>query len=78
MVRKMGKVKWFDSEQGYGYIESPDEITYFFLGCNCLDNAKNYASSDFVSFEVYRMGNKDIATNVRKEVETVLISKAKM
>lgn len=65
----LGKVKWFDSKKGYGFITSEDGQDYFFHFTAIIseDGYKTLAENQRVSFDVDEdEKNRLRAKNVRK------------
>lgn len=63
-----GKVKWFDSEKGYGFITSDDGVDYFihYTRIN-IDGRKGYRylkEEELVKFDVGQNVRGSYATNV--------------
>ncbi|WP_313234708.1 cold-shock protein [Sporosarcina ureae] len=60
-----GKVKWFSSDKGYGFIEADDgeEIFVHFTGIT-TDGFKTLAEGQTVSFEVIEGNRGPQAANV--------------
>lgn len=62
-----GKVKWFNAEKGYGFIESEDGTDVFvhFTAIN-MDGYKSLEEGTEVSFEVVEGAKGPQASNVTK------------
>ena len=60
-----GKVKWFKSEKGYGYIIGDDDETYFFSRFDCINDKEDFNEGDEVLFEP-EFGEMDKAIKVEK------------
>ncbi len=62
-----GKVKWFNAEKGYGFIESEDGTDVFvhFTAIN-MDGYKSLEEGTEVSFEVVEGSKGPQASNVTK------------
>ena len=62
-----GKVKWFNAEKGYGFIEAEDGTDVFvhFSAIN-MEGYKSLAEGETVQFEVVDGAKGPQATNVTK------------
>lgn len=61
-----GKIKWFKTGKGYGYIIGADDETYFFSRYDCIDDKEEFIEGDKVLFEPEFDDEMDKAINVEK------------
>ena len=61
-----GKVKWFNSRKGFGFITADDGKEYFFHQSAIKDNA-TLGDNDPVTFDVEEGDRGPRATNVARE-----------
>jgi len=62
-----GKVKWFNSEKGYGFIESEDGTDVFaHFSAIQMDGYKTLEEGAEVTFEVTEGAKGPQATNIQK------------
>ena len=68
-----GKVKWFNNEKGFGFIES-GELEYIFVHYSSIrsNGYKSLVEGQYVEFELVRTDKGLQAKNV-VEIKTVLI-----
>ena len=68
-----GKVKWFNNEKGFGFIEYTElEDIFVHYSAIMKDGYKTLKEGEFVSFELVETGKGLQAVNV-KEVELATI-----
>ena len=61
-----GKVKWFDSKKGFGFIECEDgKDVFVHFTAIMMDGFKNLEENQEVTFEVVDGGNGAQAENVK-------------
>lgn len=65
---KTGKIKWFNSDQGYGFIELANEKNDVFVHISAIENMNpdNIQEGTAVEFEIVEIKGRDQATKVRK------------
>ncbi|MBR4215450.1 MAG: cold shock domain-containing protein [Bacteroidales bacterium] len=66
-VQKLGKVKWFDSTKGFGFIESEDgnDVFVHYTGIPFVNGKKvNLETDQRVTFEITEGKRGPQATNV--------------
>ena len=64
----VGKVVWFDSKKGFGYINSSSfdkDIFVHYKDIFVEQGAKILFAGDLVSFSIGEFNNKEKATNVK-------------
>ena len=63
-----GKVKWFNSKKGYGFITEDDTEKDIFLHVSALEESKlkNLKEEQQLEFEIKEENNKLQATNLKK------------
>ena len=63
-----GKIKWFNSGKGYGFIENDDGGKDVFVHINSLQASgiDTLTEGDTVSFEIGENRGKDTAINIKK------------
>ena len=61
-----GKVKWFNSKKGYGFIEPEDGTKDIFVHISALQNAgiKNLQEEQSVTYDVATEKGKTSAVNI--------------
>ncbi|MBD3272471.1 MAG: cold-shock protein [Elusimicrobia bacterium] len=64
-----GKVKWFDDQKGYGFIEKEDGSGDVFVHFSAIsgDGYKTLSEGDSVEFEVMNSDKGPKASNVVKQ-----------
>ena len=65
-MKMAGKIKWFKSGKGYGYIIGADDETYFFSRNECINYQEEFNEGDNVLFEPEFGDEMDKAINVEK------------
>ena len=62
-----GKVKWFNPDKGYGFIEPEDGSKDVFVHMSALETAgiDNLNEGDVVSFEVVSENGKEKASDLK-------------
>ena len=62
-----GKVKWFNPDKGYGFIEPEDGSKDVFVHMSALETAgiDNLNEGDVVSFEVVSENGKERASDLK-------------
>ena len=62
-----GKVKWFNSTKGYGFIESENNSSDVFLHISEIEKAgyTNLNTDQVVSYELQTRNGKDLAINIK-------------
>ena len=62
-----GKVKWFNPDKGYGFIEPEDGSKDVFVHMSALETAgiDNLNEGDVVSFEVVTENGKEKASDLK-------------
>ncbi len=63
--REVGRLRWFDEERGYGFIESPSGEDRFFLGSGLLCDPDELEPDLPLEFEVRRGDRGPVASRVR-------------
>lgn len=65
---KTGKIKWFSSDKGYGFIELENEKNDVFVHVSALENMEphNLQEGTAVEFEIVELRGKNQAAKVRK------------
>ena len=72
MVR--GRVKWFNNEKGYGFIENPDkEDIFVHYSAIELDGYKSLSENQLVEFKLIETSKGYQAINVRLLKETTTV-----
>jgi CspA family cold shock protein len=67
MAQETGKVKWFNNQKGYGFIERDNgEDIFVHYSAIDMDNYKTLEENDKVTFEVGQGRKGPAAQNVRK------------
>jgi len=67
MAQETGKVKWFNNQKGYGFIERDNgEDIFVHYSAIDMDNYKSLEENDKVTFEVGQGRKGPAAQNVRK------------
>jgi CspA family cold shock protein len=63
-----GKVKWFNSKKGYGFITEDETERDIFLHVSALEESKlkNLKEEQQLEFEIKEENNKLQATNLKK------------
>ena len=63
-----GKVKWFNSKKGYGFIKEDETEKDIFLHVSALEESKlkNLKEEQQLEFEIKTENNKLQATNLKK------------
>jgi len=63
-----GKVKWFNSKKGYGFITDDETQKDIFLHVTALEESKlkNLKEEQQLEFEIKEENNKLQATNLKK------------
>jgi CspA family cold shock protein len=63
-----GKVKWFNSKKGYGFITESETEKDIFLHVSALEESKlkNLKEEQQLEFEIKEENNKLQATNLKK------------
>ena len=64
-----GRVKWFNNEKGYGFIEFADETgedIFVHYSAIVAEGYKSLAEGDVVSYEIKSTERGEQATNVTK------------
>ena len=63
-----GKVKWFNSKKGYGFITENETERDIFLHVSALEESKlkNLKEEQLLEFEVKKENNKLQAINLKK------------
>ena len=63
-----GKVKWFNSKKGYGFIKEDKTERDIFLHVSALEESKlkNLKEEQQLEFEIKEENNKLQATNLKK------------
>ena len=66
-----GKVKWYNTQKGYGFIEPDDGTKDVFLHCSALEKAgiQYISDGELLSYEVATNNGKQSAVNI-KQLET--------
>lgn len=75
MIRR-GRVKWFNNEKGYGFIELGSEInTDVFVHCSAIEKEgyKTLKEGDIVEFILVKTAKGDQALNVKELKLTTLV-----
>ena len=64
----IGKVKWFNSKKGYGFIKEDKTERDIFLHVSALEESKlkNLKEEQQLEFEIKEENNKLQATNLKK------------
>jgi len=64
----IGKVKWFNSEKGYGFITEDETEKDIFLHVSALEESKlkNLKEEQKLKFEIKEENNKLQAINLKK------------
>ena len=62
-----GKVKWFNSIKGYGFIEPENNSSDVFLHISEIEKAgyTNLNTDQVVSYELQTRNGKDLAINIK-------------
>jgi CspA family cold shock protein len=65
--RNNGKIKWFNFEKGYGFIQANDDSTDVFLHVSALEKAgiNSLKEGQAVSYEVSTERGKVAAANIQ-------------
>ncbi len=63
--REVGRLRWFDEERGYGFIESPSGEDRFFHGSGLLCDPAELEDESPLEFEVRRGDRGPVASRVR-------------
>ena len=63
-----GKVKWFNSTKGYGFIARDDKAKDVFVHCSAVKNAglSGLAEGEAITFEVEEGAKGPSAVNLQK------------
>ena len=68
MSSKTGKVKWFNPDKGYGFVDQDDDEKDMFLHITALQNANISIlnEGDKISYDVEEENGKQSATNLKQ------------
>jgi len=68
MSQKTGKVKWFNPNKGYGFVDQDDDEKDMFLHITALQNANISIlnEGDKISYDVEEENGKQSATNLKQ------------
>ena len=63
-----GKIKWFNPNKGYGFIENDDGVKDVFLHISALETAgiDTLREGQAISFEIGENKGKENAINIKK------------
>ena len=68
MSSKTGKVKWFNPDKGYGFVDQDDDEKDMFLHITALQQADISVlnEGDKISYDVEEENGKQSATNLKQ------------
>ena len=64
---EQGKVKWFDTTKGYGFIQPDDNSLYIFVHYSEIENAgyKKLIADQRISYDLQTRNGKSNAVNLK-------------
>ena len=67
--RPSGKVKWFNAQKGYGFIEPEDGGNDIFVHISAVEKAGMFELDDgqYVEFEIVENNGKQSAENLKQQ-----------